>query len=220
MDNAMNSATETIVIALTRGRILGETLPLLKQAGINPLEDMSRSRKLKFPTSMAGVSLLVMRGSDVPVYVENGAADMGVAGKDMLLEYGGDGLYEPLDLGIARCRLMTAMPEGASETGGGLRVATKFTRIAKRWFAEQGRQVELIKLNGALEIAPAMGLADAIVDIVDTGNTLRANGLAPVETIAEISSRVIVNKASMKIKSRPIRAILERLAAAVSAQTE
>lgn len=220
MENAMNSATGTIVIALTRGRILDETLPLLEQAGINPLEDMSRSRKLKFPTSRAGVSLLVMRGSDVPVYVENGAADMGVAGKDMLLEYGGDGLYEPLDLGIARCRLMTAMPEGASETGGGLRVATKFTRIAKRWFAEQGRQVELIKLNGALEIAPAMGLADAIVDIVDTGNTLRANGLAPAETIAEISSRVIVNKASMKIKSRPIRAILERLAAAVSARAE
>ncbi len=216
----MNSAAETIVIALTRGRILAETLPLLKQAGIQPLEDMARSRKLRFPTSMAGVSLLVMRGSDVPVYVENGAADMGVAGKDMLLEYGGDGLYEPLDLGIARCRLMTAMPEGASETGGGLRVATKFTRIAKRWFAEQGRQVELIKLNGALEIAPAMGLADAVVDIVDTGNTLRANGLAPAETIAEISSRVIVNKASMKIKSRPIRAILERLAAAVSARTE
>ncbi len=214
----MNSATETIVIALTRGRILAETLPLLEQAGVQPLEDMACSRKLKFPTSMAGVSLLVMRGSDVPVYVENGAADMGVAGKDMLLEYGGDGLYEPLDLGIARCRLMTAMPEGASETGGRLRVATKFTRIAKRWFAEQGRQVELIRLDGALEIAPAMGLADAIVDIVDTGNTLRANGLAPAETIAEISSRVIVNKASMKIKSRPVRAILERLAAAVPAQ--
>ncbi len=216
----MNSAAETIVIALTRGRILAETLPLLKQAGIQPLEDMARSRKLRFPTSMAGVSLLVMRGSDVPVYVENGAADMGVAGKDMLLEYGGDGLYEPLDLGIARCRLMTAMPEGAGETGDRLRVATKFTRIAKRWFAGQGRQVELIRLNGALEIAPAMGLADAVVDIVDTGNTLRANGLAPVETIAEISSRVIVNKASMKIKSRPVRAILERLAAAVSAQAE
>ncbi len=209
----MSSATETVIIALTRGRILEETLPLLREAGIEPLEDMRNSRKLKFATSHEQVSLLVMRGSDVPVYVENGAADMGVAGKDMLLEYGGEGLYEPLDLGIARCRLMIAAPTQAPAPGARLRVATKFTGIAKRWFAEQGRQVELIKLNGALEIAPAMGLADAIVDIVDTGNTLRANGLEPRETIAEISSRVIVNKASMKIKSRLIRAILERLAA-------
>ena len=212
----MNPASESVIIALTRGRILEETLPLLREAGIEPLEDMSRSRKLVFATSREQVSLLVMRGSDVPVYVENGAADMGVAGKDMLLEYGGEGLYEPLDLGIARCRLMTAAPRQAPETGARLRVATKFTNIAKRWFAEQGRQVELIKLNGALEVAPAMGLADAIVDIVDTGNTLRANGLEPVETIAEISSRVIVNKASMKIKSRLIRAILEQLATAVN----
>lgn len=209
----MSSATETVIIALTRGRILEETLPLLREAGIEPLEDMRSSRKLKFATSHEQVSLLVMRGSDVPVYVENGAADMGVAGKDMLLEYGGEGLYEPLDLGIARCRLMIAAPTQAPDSGARLRVATKFTGIAKRWFAEQGRQVELIKLNGALEIAPAMGLADAIVDIVDTGNTLRANGLEPRETIAEISSRVIVNKASMKIKSRLIRTILERLAA-------
>ncbi len=209
----MSSATETVIIALTRGRILEETLPLLREAGIEPLEDMRNSRKLKFATSHEQVSLLVMRGSDVPVYVENGAADMGVAGKDMLLEYGGEGLYEPLDLGIAHCRLMIAAPTQAPAPGARLRVATKFTGIAKRWFAEQGRQVELIKLNGALEIAPAMGLADAIVDIVDTGNTLRANGLEPRETIAEISSRVIVNKASMKIKSRLIRAILERLAA-------
>lgn len=212
----MNSASESVIIALTRGRILEETLPLLREAGIEPREDMGRSRKLKFATSHEQVSLLVMRGSDVPVYVESGAADMGVAGKDMLLEYGGEGLYEPLDLGIARCRLMTAAPEHAFESTARLRVATKFTGIAKRWFAEQGRQVELIKLNGALEVAPAMGLADAIVDIVDTGNTLRANGLDPVETIAEISSRVIVNKASMKIKSRLIRAILERLANAVA----
>jgi len=212
----MSSATESVTIALTRGRILKETLPLLREAGIEPLEDMSRSRKLKFATNLDQVSLLVMRGSDVPVYVENGAADMGVAGKDMLLEYGGEGLYEPLDLGIARCRLMIAAPAPAPASGARLRVATKFTGIAKRWFAEQGRQVELIKLNGALEIAPAMGLADAIIDIVDTGNTLRANGLEPGETIAEISSRVIVNKASMKIKSQLIRAILERLAASVN----
>ncbi|MXX07151.1 MAG: ATP phosphoribosyltransferase [Gammaproteobacteria bacterium] len=212
----MSTVTESVTIALTRGRILKETLPLLREAGIEPLEDMSRSRKLKFATSLDQVSLLVMRGSDVPVYVENGAADMGVAGKDMLLEYGGEGLYEPLDLGIARCRLMIAAPREAPASGARLRVATKFTGIAKRWFAEQGRQVELIKLNGALEIAPAMGLADAIVDIVDTGNTLRANGLEPRETIAEISSRVIVNKASMKIKSQLIRAILERLAASVN----
>lgn len=212
----MSAATESVIIALTRGRILEETLPLLRAAGIEPLEDMSRSRKLKFATSLDRVSLLVMRGSDVPVYVENGAADMGVAGKDLLLEYGGEGLYEPLDLGIARCRLMIAAPKRTPASGVRLRVATKFTGIAKRWFAAQGRQVELIKLNGALEIAPAMGLADAIVDIVDTGDTLRANGLEPRETIAEISSRVIVNKASMKIKSRLIRAILEKLAAAVN----
>ena len=212
----MSTASESVIIALTRGRILKETLPLLRQAGIEPVEDMSRSRKLMFATSLDQVSLLVMRGSDVPVYVENGAADIGVAGKDTLLEYGGDGLYEPLDLRIARCRLMIAAPTRAPAPGVRPRVATKFTRIAKRWFAEQGRQVELIKLNGALEAAPAMGLADAIVDIVDTGNTLRANGLEPVETIAEISSRVIVNKASMKIKSRRIRVILERLAEAVA----
>ena len=212
----MSTVTESVTIALTRGRILKETLLLLREAGIEPLEDMSRSRKLKFATSLDQVSLLVMRGSDVPVYVENGAADMGVAGKDMLLEYGGEGLYEPLDLGIARCRLMIAAPREVPASSARLRVATKFTGIAKRWFAEQGRQVELIKLNGALEIAPAMGLADAIVDIVDTGNTLRANGLEPRETIAEISSRVIVNKASMKIKSQLIRAILERLAASVN----
>ena len=216
----MNSASESVIIALTRGRILEETLPLLREAGIEPLEDMKRSRKLVFATSREQVNLLVMRGSDVPVYVENGAADLGVAGKDMLLEYGGEGLYEPLDLGIARCRLMTAAPRQAPETGARLRVATKFTNIAKRWFAEQGRQVELIKLNGALEVAPAMGLADAIVDIVDTGNTLRANGLEPRETIAEISSRVIVNKASMKIKSRLIRAILEQLADAVNRRVD
>jgi len=212
----MTAKVNSLTIALTRGRILSETLPLLREAGIEPIGDIAGSRKLRFATSREGVSLLVMRGSDVPVYVENGAADMGVAGKDMLLEYGGEGLYEPLDLGIARCRLMIAAPHPAAATGGRPRVATKFTGIAKRWFAEQGRQVELIKLNGALEIAPAMGLADAIVDIVDTGGTLRANGLEPIETIAEISSRVIVNKASMKIKSQAIRAILDALSAAVA----
>ena len=216
----MSSASISVIIALTRGRILKETLPLLREAGIEPREDMGRSRRLMFPTNLAHVSLLVMRGSDVPVYVESGAADIGVAGKDMLLEYGGEGLYEPLDLGIARCRLMTAAPKQAPANAGRLRVATKFTNIAKRWFAEQGRQVELIKLNGALEVAPAMGLADAIVDIVDTGNTLRANGLEPLETIAQISSRVIVNKASMKIKSRQIRAILDRLSSVVAKRAD
>jgi len=212
----MTATMNSIKIALTRGRILAETLPLLREAGIEPIGDIGGSRKLQFATSRDGVSLLVMRGSDVPVYVENGAADMGVAGKDMLLEYGGEGLYEPLDLGIARCRLMIAAPRPAATAENRPRVATKFTHIAKRWFAERGRQVELIKLNGALEIAPAMGLADAIVDIVDTGDTLCANGLEPVETIAEISSRVIVNKASMKIKSQAIRAILDALSAAVA----
>ncbi len=211
----MKADTNPLVIALSRGRVLHETLPLLREAGIAPIEELAGSRKLRFATTADGVNLLVMRGSDVPAYVENGAADMGITGKDVLLEHGGEELYEPLDLGIARCRLMTAAPIGGSRPGARPRVATKFVNVAKRWFAEQGRQIELIRLHGALEIAPAMGLADLIVDIVDTGNTLRANGLEPLDTIAEISSRVIVNKASMKINARRVRVVLEGLDAAV-----
>ncbi|WP_250464469.1 ATP phosphoribosyltransferase [Microbulbifer litoralis] len=207
-----------ITIALTKGRILKETLPLLAAAGLEPLEDISRSRKLIFPTNREGVRLLILRGVDVPTYVQHGAADLGVAGKDTLLEHSADGIYEPLDLGIARCRLMTAGIKGAELPRGRIKVATKFVHSAKRYYAAQGRQADIIKLYGAMELAPLMDLADEIVDIVDTGNTLKANGLEARETIAPISSRLIVNKASMKMKYRPIDALIEKLAAAVNEQ--
>lgn len=205
-----------LTIALTKGRILKETLPLLARAGIEPLEDMASSRKLVFPTSRDGVRLLILRGSDVPTYVEYGAADLGVSGKDTLMEHGGHGFYEPLDLGIARCRLMTAAEVGVSPRNGRIRVATKYVNVARRYYAEQGRQADIIKLYGAMELAPIMALADEIVDIVDTGNTLRANGLEPREAIADISSRVIVNRVAMKTKHAAIQPLLDQLAAAVA----
>ncbi|MCH7816707.1 MAG: ATP phosphoribosyltransferase [Proteobacteria bacterium] len=204
-----------LVIALTKGRILEEVLPLFEQANIVPVENIAQSRKLIFDTNLDNVKIMVIRGSDVPTYVEFGSADVGVVGNDLLLEYGSGGFYEPLDLKIAKCRLMTAQPIGAKPGKGRLKVATKFTNIAKKYFAEQGQQIELIKLNGALELAPAMGLADLIVDIVDTGKTLKANGLEPKQLIANVSSRVIVNKASMKIKNVIIREILSKLRKAV-----
>jgi len=211
-----------LVIALTKGRILEEVLPLFEQAGIVPAEDIFSSRKLIFDTNLDNVKLMIIRGSDVPTYVEFGSADMGVVGKDLILEYGGEGFYEPLDLKLATCRLMTAAPKGVDldslqQSRSRLRVATKFINIARRYFAEQGRQIELIKLNGALELAPSLGLADAIVDIVDSGKTLTANGLEPLDLITEVSSRVIVNKASLKIKNSAIREILGKLKAAVEA---
>jgi len=205
-----------LVIALTKGRILKETLPLLAAANIEPMEDITQSRKLLFDTNLDNVKLMVVRGSDVPTYVEFGSADMGVAGKDLILEHGSDGFYEPLDLRIAKCRLMTAEPMVPSSTSDTLKVATKFTNIAKKYFAEQGQQVELIKLNGALELAPSLGLADLIVDIVETGKTLTANGMEPKDLITNVSSRVIVNKASMKIKNAIIHDILRKLSAAVN----
>ena len=207
-----------VIIALTKGRILEEVLPLFEHAGIVPAENISKSRKLIFDSNLANVKLMIVRGSDVPTYVEFGSADLGVVGKDLLLEYGSEEFYEPLDLQIAKCRMMTAEPVGAAPVQGRLKVATKFVNIAKKYFAEQGRQIELIKLNGALELAPSMGLADSIVDIVDTGNTLRANGLEPKDLIANVSSRVIVNKASMKIKNATIRDILGKLRIAVDAR--
>ena len=207
-----------LVIALTKGRILEETLPLFAAADIVPTEDITKSRKLLFDTNVETVKLMVIRGSDVPTYVEFGSADMGVAGKDLILEHGSDGFYEPLDLQIAKCRLMTAVPVTDQTDSDGLKVATKFTNIAKHYFAGQGRQVELIKLNGALELAPSLGLADSIVDIVATGKTSKANGLEPKDLIADISSRVIVNKASMKIKNAIIRDILSKLSTAVKAK--
>ena len=209
------TATE-LVIALTKGRILRETLPLFESAGIRPLEDLEKSRKLLFDTNVDGVKLLLMRGSDVPTYVRFGSADIGVAGKDLILENGSDGFYEPLDLKIATCKMMTAEPVNAPVAVDRLRVATKFINIAKRFYAERGQQIELIKLNGALELAPSLGLADAIVDIVDTGKTLKANGLVAKDTIADISSRVIVNKASMKIKNAMILDVLAKLRDAVT----
>jgi len=208
--------TQTLTIALTKGRILEETLPLLAAAGIEPLEDMEKSRKLVFETTQKGVRLLLLRGADVPTYVQFGAADMGVSGKDTLMENGADGLYEPLDLNIARCKLMTAGVKGRPTPSGRIRVATKYVNIAKQYYASLGRQTDIIKLYGAMELAPIMNLADEIVDIVDTGNTLRANGLEQREFIADISSRLIVNKASMKMKHVQIQAIIDHIAKAVA----
>lgn len=206
---------QQIIIALTKGRILKETLPLLAKAGIEPVEDIGESRKLIFDTGRPDVRLLVLRGADVPTYVRHGAADMGVSGKDMLLEADGADLYEPLDLKIARCRLMTAALAGRALPAGRIRIATKFTHIAKQYCAEKGIQADIIKLYGAMELAPLMDLADMIVDIVDTGNTLRANGLEPRDLIAEVSSRLVVNRAAMKRKYARIQQIIDDLKIAV-----
>ncbi len=209
---------QKLTIALSKGRILDETIPLLRDAGIEALEDIKSSRKLIFDTSQAHVRLVIIRATDVPTYVAYGAADIGVAGKDVLMEANNQNLYEPLDLGIARCRLMTAKPVGREEAAGRLRVATKFTNITKRYYAEQGRQVDIIKLYGAMELAPILNLADRIVDIVDTGKTLKANGLEPEELIAPISSRLVVCKASMKMKYAMIQPLLERLGRVVQSK--
>ncbi len=208
---------ENLTIALSKGRILKDTLPLLKAAGIEPAEDIDNSRKLIFSTNRDNVKLLIVRATDVPTYVEYGAADLGVAGKDVLMEHGSSELYEPLDLNIACCKLMTAGKVDLELPPGRIRVATKFVNIAKRWFAEQGRQVEVVKLYGSMELAPLVGLADLIVDVVDTGNTLRANGLEPKDLIAQISSRLVVNKAAMKLKHGQIRALIDGMGAAVAA---
>ncbi|MDH5572118.1 MAG: ATP phosphoribosyltransferase [Gammaproteobacteria bacterium] len=207
---------DNLTIALSKGRIFKETLPLLKHAGIVPVDDPETSRKLILDTNMDDVKLVIIRASDVPTYVQYGAADLGVAGKDVLMEHGGEGVYEPLDLNIARCKLMTAGFKGAKPIAGRLRVATKFVNCARRYFANKGQQVEIIKLYGSMELAPIVGLADCIVDVVDTGNTLRANGLEPQEHIADISSRLIVNKASMKMKHERVQKFIDLIAEAVS----
>ncbi len=204
-----------ITIAVKKGRVLDEFLPILAAAGIDPAERISTSRKLIFDTVGGHVRLVVVRGTDVPTYVEYGAADLGVTGKDTLLEYGGTAFYERLDLKIAACRLMTATPVGVQPSTGVLRVATEYPNIAKRYFAARGRQAEVIKLSGAMEIAPLMGLADCIVDIVESGNTLRANGLQAQDVIAHISTRVIVNRASLKMRFDEIEALLRKLASVV-----
>lgn len=206
---------DKLTIALTKGRILKETLPLFQRAGIEPIEDVSTSRKLVFATNHDDVQLVIIRGTDVPTYVRHGAADMGVVGKDVLLEQGAEGLYEPLDLGIARCRLMTAGPVGWQPGAARVRVATKFVNTAREYFARRGVQADLIKLYGAMELAPMMDLADLIVDIVDTGNTLRANGMEPFEEIAAISSRLVVNKAAMRSRHTVITRIIDSLSEAV-----
>ena len=208
-----------LTIALNKGRILDQVLPILTAAGIVPEEDPRESRRLILPTSHPEVRLVVVRSADVPTCVEHGAADLGVTGKDTLLEHGGDGFYEPLDLGIARCRIMTAGPVDAPALEGPrLRVATKFVNVTRRFYAARGQQVELIPLGGAMELAPLIGLADRIVDIVDTGRTLAANGLAPLELVAEVSSRVVVNRAAMKHRRATIRPILDALAEVVAAR--
>ena len=204
-----------ITLALTKGRILKETLPLLADAGIVPMEDIFSSRKLVFPTNHPGLRLIILRGSDVPTYVQFGAVDIGVAGKDVLLEHQGDGYYEPLDLGIAKCKLMTAGPVGVSMPQGRLRVATKYINVARQFYAEQGRQADLIKLFGAMELAPILDLAHEIVDIVDTGNTLKANGLEARDEIADISARLIVNKAAMKTKFNELQSTVDSLRSVV-----
>jgi ATP phosphoribosyltransferase len=211
--------TETsITIALSKGRILDETIPLLREAGIEFVDDISKSRKLVFPTTDPNVRLLIIRATDVPTYVQHGGADLGVTGKDVLMEHGGEGLYEPLDLNISRCRLMTAGIKGQPAPQGRLRVATKFVNLARRYYSAQGRQADIIKLYGAMELAPLLGLADEIVDIVDTGNTLKANGLEPRELIENISTRLVANRASMKMKHAMLQPIIEKMGQAVEAR--
>jgi ATP phosphoribosyltransferase len=208
--------TEKLVIALSKGRILKETLPLLKSAGIEPLEDLESSRKLIFPTTQAHVQLIVIRATDVPVYVQYGGADIGVTGKDVLMEHGAEGVYELIDLNIARCRLMTAGVKGVAPKTGRIRVATKFVNLAKQFYSARGMQADIIKLYGAMELAPLLALADEIVDIVDTGNTLKANGLEARELISQVSSRLIVNRSSMKMKHQIIAPVIEKIEAAVA----
>ncbi len=212
-----------ITIALSKGRIFDDTAPLLKAAGIEALDDPESSRKLILDTNRPNVSLVIVRASDVPTYVQYGAADMGIAGKDVLIEHGGDALYQPLDLNIARCRMMVAVPEGfdydsAVRQGARLRIATKYLQTTREHFADKGVHVDLIKLYGSMELAPLVGLADRIVDVVDTGNTLRANGLIPMEHIADISSRLVVNKASMKMKHDRIQRFINQIRDAVREQ--
>jgi len=209
--------SKPITIALSKGRIFKETLPLLAEADIIPLDDPEKSRKLILDTNHDDIKLVIIRATDVPTYVQYGAADLGVAGKDVLMEHGGDGLYELVDLNIARCRLMTAGMNDFQPTGGRLRVATKFVNVTRRFFAEQGQQVEVIKLYGSMELGPIVGLSDLIVDVVDTGNTLKANGLKPIDHIADISSRLVVNKASLKMKHDRIQTMVDQMRKAVQA---
>lgn len=205
-----------LTIAVSKGRIYEDALPLLEEAGITPIDDPKKSRKLILETTRDDVRLVIIRATDVPTFVEYGAADMGIAGKDVLLEHGAENLYEPLDLGIAGCRLMTATQVNAPPIAGRIRVATKYVKTAQRYFADQGIQAEIIKLYGSMELAPLVGLADCIVDLVDTGNTLKANGLEARDLIINITSRLVVNKAAMKMKHQPIQDLLDQFAATLA----
>ncbi|MCX7218983.1 ATP phosphoribosyltransferase [Undibacterium parvum] len=205
---------QQLTLALSKGRIFEETLPLLEAAGIRVTEDPETSRKLILATNDPAVRVIIVRASDVPTYVQYGAADFGVAGKDVLQEHGGAGLYQPIDLNIAHCRMSVAVSVGfdyatAVRQGARLRVATKYTEIAREHFARKGVHVDLIKLYGSMELAPLVGLSDAIVDLVSTGNTLRANHLVEVEHIMEISSRLVVNQAALKLKRERLQPIIE-----------
>ena len=209
-----------ITLALPKGRIFDEILPLLKAAGVSVAEDPEKSRKLIIGTSQPDLRLVLVRASDVPTYVQHGGADLGVVGKDTLLEHGGDGLYQPLDLQIAKCRMSVAVRSDfdyadAVKQGSRIRVATKYTQIARDHFANKGVHVDMIKLYGSMELAPLTGLADAIVDLVSSGSTLRANHLVEVEEIMPISSRLIVNQAALKLKREPVRKLIDAFAAAV-----
>lgn len=210
----------TITIALSKGRIFDETLPLLAAAGIVPSENPETSRKLIIGTNRPEVRVVIVRATDVPTYVQYGAADLGVAGKDVLIEHGGEGLYSPLDLKIAKCRMMVAVPEGFDYTsavrqGARLKVASKYTTMAREHFASKGVHIDLIKLYGSMELAPLAGLADAIVDLVSTGSTLKANKLLAVEHVMDISSRLVVNQASLKVKRETLQPIIDAFALAV-----
>lgn len=212
----------TLTIALSKGRIFEETLPLLAAAGIVPAEDPESSRKLIIETNHADVRLVIVRASDVPTYVQYGAADLGIAGRDVLIEHGGDGLYQPLDLNIAKCKMMVAVENGfdyqnAVRQGARLKIATKYPKIAREHFAAKGVHVDIIKLYGSMELAPLVGLADAIVDLVSTGGTLRANNLVAVEHIIDISSRLVVNQAALKLKYDRIQPVLDAFVSAVPA---
>ena len=215
-----NSEKNVITIAVSKGRIFDESRTLLEKIGITVTQQDLDSRKLVLPTNQENVRILIIRATDVPTYVQYGAAELGVVGKDTLMEFAGDGIYEPLDLGIAKCKLMVAGVEGKApqknlSQGHRLRVATKYLQSTRRYFASKGQQVELIKLYGSMELAPLLGLADCIVDLVATGGTLKANGLVATEHIADISSRLIVNKAAMKIKSATLKPLIEQFKLAI-----
>jgi ATP phosphoribosyltransferase len=212
--------SDNITIAVSKGRIFKDAMPLLAALDIYPAEAPETTRKLILETNRPEVKIIIVRATDVPTYVEYGAADIGIAGKDVLLEYNGNGLYEPLDLKIARCKMVVAELKNSrnEDKGGRKRVATKYVNTARNYFASQGKQVEIIKLYGSMELAPVLGLADQIVDLVDTGNTLKANGLVEVETITDISSRLIVNKGAMKMKNDLIKPMIEKLTEVVEAK--